>query len=142
MNDSALHAAIRDAVAAGRVTVEVNYGRANRSGAPGFRTTDIVVPWFCAGAVSIYLGATYGVIVGAAMFVILAALIQVLVRPYNRRQAEERYRRLSLAQLVLWEALCRLGALALRRPGPDDQVVAAPDGDWRAVARAFAGVTR
>lgn len=137
MNDAALHAAIRDAAAAGRVMVEVNYARANRNGAPGYRTTDIVVPWFAGAVLSIYAGASYGIAAGAALFIVLAGLILVALRPYNRRRAEERYRRTGLAALEHWEALWRLGGLGLRWPAAADQLVAAPDGDWRAVARSL-----
>lgn len=142
MNDVALHATIRDAAAAGRVTVEVNYARANRNGAPGYRTTDIVVPWFVCIVLSIYVGASYGIAAGIALFIVLAGLIVVALRPYNRRRAEERYRRMGLAQLDHWEALWRLGGLALRRPGDDNHLISSPEGDWRAAAHMLAGAAR
>ena len=138
-DDTALHRAIREAEAAGRVTVAVNYAKANRNGAPGYRTTDLVVPWFAGAVVSIYVGVTYGAATGIALFAVLAGLIVVALRPYNRRRAETRYRLMSLAALEHWEALWRLGALTLRRPG---QSVESPDGDWRVLARSLSGADR
>lgn len=132
--DAALIALIRDAAAGGRVVVEVDHARANRNGAPGYRTTDIVVPWFVAAAVSVYLGATFGAVSGLALFAVLAGLIVVALRPFNRRRAVERYRAAALASAENWQALWSLGALALRRTA-DGQRVAAPEGDWRAAAR-------
>jgi hypothetical protein len=133
-DDTALHAMIREAQAAGRIAVAVNYAKANRNSAPGYRTTDLVVPWFAGAAVSIYVGVTYGAATGTALFVMLAGVIVVALRPYNRRRAETRYRTLSLATLEHWEALWRLGALTLHRPG---HTVESPDGDWREMARAL-----
>ncbi len=134
--DSALHGAIRAAEAAGRVAVEVNYTRANRNRAPGYRTTDLVVPWFVNAASSIYLGATYGWAMGIASFAVLAALILLVLRPINRRRAEERYRTMGLSAPEHWDALWRLGGLTLRGPGG---TIDSPDGDWRAAARALSG---
>lgn len=138
-DDTALHRAIREAEAAGHVTVTVNYAKANRSGAPGYRTTDLVVPWFAGAVVSIYVGVTYGAAAGIALFVVLAGLIVIALRPFNRRRAETRYRMMGLAALEHWEALWRLGALALQRPG---RRVESPEGDWRVLARSLSGVEK
>lgn len=138
-DDTALHQAIREAEAAGRVSVAVNYAKANRNGAPGYRTTDLVVPWFAASVVSIYLGATAGPAAGISLFIVLAGAIVILLRPYNRRRAELRYRMVSLAALDHWEKLWGLGALSLQRPG---QSVESPDGDWRVLARSLSGIER
>lgn len=134
-DDTSLHQMIRAAQAAGRVAVEVKYGKANRNGAPGYRTTDVVVPWFAAAAVSVYLGATGGPALGVALFIVLAGVIVVMLRPYNRRRAEARYRLMALSAPAHWEALWRLGGLTLRR---GRQTVDSPDGDWRAAARSLA----
>jgi len=138
-DDVALHAIIRDAAAAGRVAVEVNYRKAHRNSAPGYRTTDVVVPWFAAVVLSGYVATAYGIAAGIALFVVLGGVIVVALRPYNRRRAEERYRRMGLATPDHWETLWRLGGLALRRPGLSEPIATAPDDDWRAAARSLAG---
>jgi hypothetical protein len=135
--DTALHAAIRDAHAAGRLVLEVNYAAVNNSASPSFRTTDIVVPWFVTIVVSFYVWHTYGVIAGAAVFVVLAGGVVVGLRPWNRRRAEERTRDMALAKLDHWDTFWRLGGLALRRTGGGDDCVA-PRDDWRDFARALA----
>jgi hypothetical protein len=132
--ETALHAAIRDAHAAGRVVLEVNYAAVNNSTSPSFRTTDIVVPWFVTCALSYYVWQSYGVIAGAALFVVLAVGVVVGLRPWNRRRAEERTRDMALAKLDHWQTFWRLGALALRRPDGDAACVA-PRDDWRDFAR-------
>jgi hypothetical protein len=141
-DDIALHAALRDAHAAGRIAVDVNFRAVNRTGAPGFRTTDIVVPWFVAVAVSLYVGVAYGIVAGVALFVILAGGIVVALRPYNRKRAEERNRQMGLAQLEHWEALWRMGGVALRRLDGDRPAAVSPQDDWRDFARALAPARR
>lgn len=135
--ETALHQTIRDAHAAGRVTLEVNYAAVNNSASPSFRTTDIVVPWFVAAAVSWYVWSAHGLLAGAALFVALAGGIVVGLRPWNRRRAEERTRDMALAKLEHWDKFWRLGGLALRRCD-DDAVCVAPNGDWRDFARRLA----
>jgi len=136
--DTALHQALRDAHAAGRVAVDVDFRAVNRSGAPGFRTTDIVVPWFVSVAVSLYASVAYGVVAGVAVFVVLAGSILVALRPYNRKRAEDRNRQMGLAALEHWEALWRVGGVALRRLDRERLVAVSPQDDWRDFARALA----
>jgi hypothetical protein len=136
--DTALHAALRDAHAAGRVAIDVNFRKVNRTGAPGFRTTDIVVPWFVCVAVSLYVGVAYGIVAGIALFVVLAGGIVMALRPYNRKRAEERNRQMGLATLEHWEALWRMGGVALRRLDRDRPAAVSPQDDWRDFARALA----
>ena len=140
--DTALHQAIRDAHAAGRVAVDMNFRAVNRTGAPGFRTTDIVVPWFVGVAVSLYVGVAYGIVAGVALFVVIAGGIVVALRPYNRKRAEERNREMGLATLEHWEALWRMGGVALRRVDQDRSAAVSPRDDWRDFARALAPARR
>lgn len=140
-DDAALHAIIRDAAASGRVAVEVNYRKAHRNSAPGYRTTDLVVPWFAAAVLSVYVATAYDVAAGIALLVVLGGVIVVALAPFNRRRAVERYRRMGLATLEHWETLWRLGGFALRQPG-GEPIATAPDGDWRAAARSLAGAAR
>jgi hypothetical protein len=138
IDDTALHAAIHDAHAAGRVAIDVNFRAVNRTGAPGFRTTDIVVPWFVGVAVSLYVGVAYGIVAGVALFVVLAGGIVVALRPFNRKRAEERNRQMGLATLEHWEALWRMGGVALRRLDGERPAAVSPQDDWRDFARALA----
>jgi len=134
-SDTALLAAVRDAHAAGRVSVEVIFSAVNRAGAPGFRTTDVVVPWFFSAVVSVYLAITSGVVAGIALFIVLAGLIVVVLRPLNRARAEERNRQMGLADVQHWETLWRMGGLALRdRAG---RTCISPEDDWREFARSL-----
>lgn len=132
MSEEQLHRAIRDAHAAGRITIEVDVKAVSRAGSPAFRTTDLVVPWFAAAAVTAWLAATYGLVAGAAFFAVVASAIVLVVLPWNRRRAADRTVGLALSRLEHWQTLWRMGGLQLARAGSEP--CRAPEGDWRRFA--------
>lgn len=134
--DAALHAALRQAHAAGRLEIAVAFAAVNRSGAPGFRTTDIVVPPFLIVVFSAYLFASAGPPAGLAALSGGLLLYWLWFRPWSRRRTEARARSLALARPEDWERFWQLGALALR--AADGAECRAPKDDWRAFARRFA----
>ena len=135
-DDAALHRVIRRAHDTGELELAVDFAAVNRSGAPGFRTTDIVVPPFVLVVLSAYLSFAVAPWVGAAALVGGGALLFFVLRPWNRRRAEERSKTLALAAPEHWQALWRLGGLAMRATGDPAARCVAPDGDWRAFVKA------
>jgi hypothetical protein len=133
MSEAALHAAIARAHAAGAVQIAIDPAVFRRSQAPGFRTTDIVVPPFVIVVLSAYLLVYQGPAAGGTGLAAGLLFWWFVVRPWNRRRAEERVRGLALAKLEHWSALWAMGGLTLRK---GDVTCAAPGGDWRDFARA------
>ena len=141
MSDAAaLHRAICRAEAAGTLEIAIDFAAVNRAGAPGFRTTDIVVPPFVLVVLSVYLYLAVAPWAAAVALVAGAALLFFVPRPWNRRRTEERTRTLALASLEHWETLWRLGGLAMRATADPRRRCVAPDGDWRAFVRADPGL--
>lgn len=137
MSDEArLLAAIRRAHSTGRVAIDVNLRAVSRSGSPSFRTTDIVVPWFCLAAVSVYLAVAQHLLAGLGLFVAGAAAILLWLRPYNRRRTVARTIAMGLDKLEHWQAFWSLGGLSLARA--DGRRCTAPEGDWQSFARDLA----
>jgi len=134
-DDASLRSVIRRAHDAGELELAVDFAAVNRSGVPGFRTTDIVVPPFVLVVLSAYLSFAVAPWVGAAAFVAGGALLFFILRPWNRRRAEERSKTLALATPEHWETLWRLGGLAMRATGDPAARCVAPDGDWRAFVK-------
>lgn len=135
LDEESLHRAIRRAHAAGAVEIAVNFRAANRSGAPGFRTTDIVVPPFCILVLSGYLFLSAGAFAGGATLLAGTGFFLFILRPWTRQRTEERTRDLALARLEDWNVLWRLGGLALRLGRDPTVTCVAPAGDWRAFVR-------
>lgn len=133
MSDAALHAAIARAHAAGAVQIAIDPAVFRRSQAPGFRTTDIVVPPFVIVVLCAYLLAYQGPAAAAAGLAGGLLFWWFVVRPWNRRRAEERVRGLALARLEDWTRLWAMGGIALRK---GEATCVAPGGDWRDFARA------
>ena len=135
MSEAELHAAIARAHGAGELEVAVNVDAVSRSGAPGFRTTDIVVPPFVIIVLSAYVFAYHGPIPGLLVLAAGAAFWWVVFRPWNRARTEQRIRDLALAKLDDWNGLWRLGGLMMRRrDDPAAQCVSPKDG-WQEFAR-------
>lgn len=135
LDEESLHRAIRRAHAAGAVEIAVNFRAVNRSGAPGFRTTDIVVPPFCILVLSGYLFLSAGAFVGGVALLAGTGLFLFVLRPWTRQRTEERTRDLALARLNDWNVLWRLGGLALRLRRDPAVACVAPADDWRAFVR-------
>ena len=134
MSDEArLLAALRQAHEDGRLDIDVNVRAVSRNDSPSFRTTDIVVPWFCLSAVSIYFAIAHHPATGIALFVVGAGLILALLRPYNHRRAAARTIGMGLAKVEYWQAFWRMGGLTLR--GPDGLRCTSPGDDWQDFAR-------
>lgn len=141
MSDPArLLAAIREAHRDGRLAIAVDLGAVSRAGSPSYRTTDIVVPWFCLLVIAVYVAVEFMVEAGVALFVVGAAMILALVRPYNRRRAIGRTIAMGLASAEHWQTFWDLGGLMLEtRTGAR---CASPDGDWRSFARGLEEAAR
>jgi hypothetical protein len=133
--EAKLHQAVRRADAEGRIAIEIDFRAVNRSGAPGFRTTDIVVPPFVIIVLSAYLAAQFGWLAGLSALALGGALLYRVIWPWNRGRTEARTRALALAELENWTKLWSMGGLALRLTGSADVACAAPAGDWRAFVR-------
>lgn len=138
MNETHAHRALAQAIAAGKVELAIDYRAANRSGAPGYSTADIVVPPFVLIVISAYLALTQGPMLGLALLLIGGAAIWQFLRPIARARALDRFREKALAKLEHWQSLWQMGALALATS--DGEACRSPDGDWRAFAtgRGFA----
>lgn len=132
---ASLHRAIVRAHAAREVEIAVSFRAVNRTGAPGFRTTDIVVPPFVMLVLSLYMLFAIGPIAGAAALLVGTGLLLFVFRPRNKRRTMDRTRALALAKLEDWLALWRLGGLALRLTRDPARDCVSPDGDWQAFAR-------
>ena len=136
-DDAYLHQAIARAHAAGEIEVAVSFRAVNRSGAPGFRTTDIVVPPFVILVLSLYVLYAVGPVAGALALLAGMGLLLLVIRPRNKQRSIDRTRTLALASIEDWQTLWRLGGLALRLtrdPGGD---CLSPEGDWQAFVRAY-----
>jgi hypothetical protein len=133
MSEAELHAAIVRAHAAGNVTIDLDPAYLRRSHTPGFRPTDIVVPPFVILGLSAYLLVYNGPIAGGAGLLAGVVFWWLVIRPRNRRRAEEHVRGSALASPEDWMALWGKGIVALRK---GDRACIAPECDWRDFARA------
>ncbi|WP_162913154.1 hypothetical protein [Rhodospirillaceae bacterium SYSU D60014] len=132
---ASLHRAIVRAHAAGEVEIAVSFRAVNRTGAPGFRTTDIVVPPFVILVLSLYVLFAVGPVAGTLALLAGMGLLLFVLRPRNKQRTMDRTRALALAKLEDWQALWRLGGLALRSTRDPARDCISPDGDWQAFAR-------
>ncbi|WP_157879247.1 hypothetical protein [Pararhodospirillum photometricum] len=134
--DIDLHARLRTAHDNGDIIIYTNFPHLNRGGSPVFSIGDNIGPLLVMimGSVACMF---INLIVGLAALVVATLFYAFGVRPWIARRLRERTIRLMLANVNNWRILWRFGGIIVALASNPRIGCAAPDSDWRAIARKF-----
>lgn len=130
MDENDLLALLKDAIAAGRVTVALDYKRLNHVDSPICVEADSN-RWIY-GIMATTLGAGLGIAwyAGLAAMALGVALYFSLGRGWIRRRMAARFHRAALDDIAAFKRLWRLHGVTLA-PASRATLCRSPDGDWR-----------
>lgn len=134
-----LLAALRRAVAEGRVELRVEPQRLNHIDSPVAFEADGNIWAYAALFIAALLWWRWGMVPGLAALALGVIVYLTLGRAYMYRRIERRVRGTALDDLEKWRKLWRFSGLTLTAKERGDLApCASPDGNWMAFARALA----